>query len=157
MDILPQRRLPSLPWRRPAALLTTLAPQPGQPAPHETDSIPHASALPQAGDAEGALAVCTRILAAEPGDSKALLMSGIIASRRGQLPLAIDLMRRAVEADPDEPVACKRLAMTLQAAGRSDAAQAVLRAVVHRAPYRGFTWPAPASNSRRTSAPPLPR
>lgn len=104
------------------------------------DTIPHASALYQAGDVESALAMCTRLIATEPDNSRALLLSGIIASQRGQLPLALDLLQRSVDADPDEPATYKRLAMAWHASGRVEQALATLRTAVDRAPYRADAW-----------------
>jgi tetratricopeptide (TPR) repeat protein len=96
-------------------------------------SIAHASALYQAGDIDGAQAICARLIAANGADARALLLSGIIAERQGRRSQALDLLRRAVAAAPGEPVAGKRLAMTLHADGRTEEALAVLRDAAEQA------------------------
>ncbi|MDR3416944.1 MAG: tetratricopeptide repeat protein [Nevskia sp.] len=106
----------------------------------KSDSIKHAFDLYQAGQLEAAEAVSKRIIANGEDSGRALLLCGMIAQQRAQTPQAIDLLRQAVAAEPEEPAAYKRLAMSLQVSGRSEEALAELRTAVARAPARADAW-----------------
>ncbi len=107
------------------------SPPAGQP---QAMSIPQALALAEQNRAAGRLAVaqsiCQQILRAQPQNGDALHLLGVTLHQAGQAAAAIDVLRRAVAANPAVPLYHSNLAEMLRLAGRPDEAIAAgLRAV----------------------------
>jgi len=79
--------------------------------------IAQAWAALRRGDARGAEAICTRILAARPADAEALHALAILRLRAGRAADAAALCRRAVAAAPGAAPAWSTLGSALQAQG----------------------------------------
>jgi predicted O-linked N-acetylglucosamine transferase (SPINDLY family) len=60
-------------------------------------------AMHQAGNLDGAAAAYARVLERRPAQADALNLLGVVHSTRGRPDLAVPLLERAVEADPDVP------------------------------------------------------
>ena len=82
------------------------------------------------GNLEQAEATYNRLLAVSPGHPKALNNLGNLAIRRGDEQLAIELYRKAVEADGQYIAARLRLASLLRFYGHYEEARGVLRKLV---------------------------
>ena len=73
----------------------------------------------QAGNLQEAERIYRLVLQAEPANSEALHLLGLLAHRLGQHQLAIDYIRQAVQLNPAEPVFRSNLGLVHQALGRS--------------------------------------
>ncbi|HEY5106631.1 MAG TPA: sulfotransferase [Caulobacteraceae bacterium] len=112
------------------------APASDPPIPADTPSLTFAQALALAQEqlAAGGLAaaeeLCLRVLTADPGCAPALHLLGVILSRAGDLPRAIDLVRRATQVDGTAAVYFGNLCELCRLAGQlDDALAAGLRAI----------------------------
>lgn len=88
----------------------------------------------QAGRLPAAEALCVDILHAHPNCAAALHLLGIIAHQRGQLPAAIDFVRRATVADATVALYHCNLGEMYRLAGRMDEAVAAARSAVELKP-----------------------
>lgn len=94
------------------------------------DSLITAIGCLQAGDLDGAEAVCRVLLEAEPRHADAHHLLGVLEHRRGRHDAAIEAIGRAIELAPDRPHYRNNLGVALKAAGRlEEAAAAYLEAL----------------------------
>lgn len=87
------------------------APAPAPPVATGPHLLLNAEAHFRAGRLEEALALCETILQADPQHPPALFLSGLIALRAREYPVAIDLLTRAVARSPDNLVYLNTLGM----------------------------------------------
>lgn len=74
------------------------------------------------------------VLSIRPADARALYNLGFVRARQGRYPEALELSRRAVQADPQLVLARVNLALLLVRAGQRDEAVAELSVVAEGAP-----------------------
>ncbi len=74
------------------------------------------------------------VLSAEPGHAQALRLRGILARDTGRLPLAVELLRKAVEAAPHDPEAAAELGLSHLASGHLQLAEAAFLEALDRDP-----------------------
>jgi predicted TPR repeat methyltransferase len=98
------------------------------------EAIGRALHLAQAGRLEAADAAFREVLAKAPRHGHALHFRGMLLHRKGNTPLAIEHLERAVEALPEDVDARNNLANLYILAERLQEAEAALRAVVAAAP-----------------------
>ena len=92
-----------------------------------------------AGDAPRARAALDEILAASPGDLRALTMLAEVAEAAGDRPGAVDAIRALLERDPDNPFALAELGrLDLEIGRPRDAAEALTRALGRRPTHPGL-------------------
>jgi predicted Zn-dependent protease with MMP-like domain/Tfp pilus assembly protein PilF len=70
---------------------------------HQRDRIERGWQLLEAGDLPGAEAALRRAQRGDPDDADVLCLAGAIASARGEIDAALDLLARAADADPEDP------------------------------------------------------
>jgi tetratricopeptide (TPR) repeat protein len=78
--------------------------------------------------------LCRQVLAAEPGDTLALHLLGVVAGRTGRIVLGIDLLREAVGLEPESFEALTDLGQLLTRSGRPSEAISVLEAAARLDP-----------------------
>src|SRR4051812_43951834 len=75
------------------------------------------------GDLQGAEQYCRQILQQVPESSKALYLLGIMAGRQGNMPRAAELLQKAAQVDPGDPLIHANLANALAGLNQLDAAE----------------------------------
>jgi tetratricopeptide (TPR) repeat protein len=93
-----------------------------------------------AGEADEAERLCRYVLAAWPGQADALHLLGLLASARGNLDLAIDLLRRACLPPRAPAVYSSNLAELYRRRGLLADAEAAARRAVAMDPNLGRGW-----------------
>ncbi len=68
---------------------------------HQRDPIERGWQLLEAGDLAGAEAALRRAERSRPDDAEVLCLAGAVASARGEIEVALELLERAAKADPD--------------------------------------------------------
>jgi Flp pilus assembly protein TadD len=72
------------------------------------------------GDSEGAIFKYIKSLSLEPKNSEAHLLMGISLSNKGNLENAIHEFKEVIDAEPENYVACRHLARSLQQSGETE-------------------------------------
>ncbi len=97
---------------------------------HQADPIDRGWELLESGDLAGAEVVLRKAEKRDPASAEVLCLAAAVASARGEVDAALELLTRAAEADPDDPHALLQAA-ELQLDSHGDAAAAL--ALVERA------------------------
>jgi tetratricopeptide (TPR) repeat protein len=82
------------------------------------DEVRAAEQAFHAGDLEGAGRICSKALAANPKNASALLLSGMVAARTGQISIAVDTLRAVLELSENDYVAITWLQVVLRKGSR---------------------------------------
>jgi len=105
--------------------------------------------LHQQGRLDDAQALYRQVLAANPRQSDALHLSGVVERQRGNAALAVDLIGQALAVDPRQPRAHCNLGAALGDLGRQPAALAAYDAALRLDPHYALAWDNRGNTLRR--------